>query len=322
MKNNVNLATTTSITTTYAGEAASGYVAAALLSANTIENGGVTVHPNVKFKKVLNKIALNDVLKNASCDFSATSTVTKTERILTPEEFQVNLQLCKSDFDSDWSAIEMGYSAFDVLPKSFSDFLIAHVIEKVAAKSETNLWSGVTANDGEYDGFETIMTNQADQPTAMEIAGTTLTAGNIIAQARLLVDQQTSAMEGDPNNRLYMNAKTVRFYIQALGGFDSTITNAGHGNNGPMWYTNGDLSIDGVPIFVAKGMSDDVMMLTSKENLAFGTGLLSDGNLVKLIDMADIDGSKNVRFVMRCTAGAQIVNPEQVITYGITNSGN
>jgi len=44
--------TTTSITTTYAGEFAGKYIAAALLSAPTLEKGGITIMPNVKFKQV------------------------------------------------------------------------------------------------------------------------------------------------------------------------------------------------------------------------------------------------------------------------------
>ena len=123
------MATTTSITTTYAGEFAGKYISAALLSASTIENGGVEVKPNIKFKEVIKKIATNDILKNATCDFDATSTVTLTERVLAPEEVQVNLQLCKKDFHSTWQAAEMGYSAFDVLPKSFSDYLIGYVAD-------------------------------------------------------------------------------------------------------------------------------------------------------------------------------------------------
>jgi hypothetical protein len=45
--------TTTSITTTYAGEFAGKYISAALLSGDTIAKGGITVKPNVKFKEVL-----------------------------------------------------------------------------------------------------------------------------------------------------------------------------------------------------------------------------------------------------------------------------
>ena len=92
------MATTTSITTTYAGEFGKKYISAALLSASTIENGGIEVKPNIKFKEVIKKISTDAILKNATCDFDPTSTVTLTERIIQPEEFQVNLQLCKKDF--------------------------------------------------------------------------------------------------------------------------------------------------------------------------------------------------------------------------------
>ena len=45
------MATTTSITTTYAGEFAGKYISAALLSGKTLSEGSITVKPNVKYKK-------------------------------------------------------------------------------------------------------------------------------------------------------------------------------------------------------------------------------------------------------------------------------
>ena len=78
------MATTTSITSTYAGESAGQYISAALLSGSTIKNGGITVKPNVKFKEVIKKVSTNDIVKDASCDFDATSTITLTERVLQP----------------------------------------------------------------------------------------------------------------------------------------------------------------------------------------------------------------------------------------------
>ena len=112
------MATTLDITTTYAGESAGKYIGAALLSANTIENGGVTVIPNVKYKQTVKRTDITDLVKDASCDFDATGTVLLTERVLEPKELQVNLMLCKQDFRTDWNAIEMGYSTYDVLPLS------------------------------------------------------------------------------------------------------------------------------------------------------------------------------------------------------------
>ena len=137
--------TSTSISTTYAGEFAGKYISAALLEGSTIANGGITVKPNVKFKEVIKTVATDDIVKDASCDFDGTSTLTLAERILQPEEQQVNLQLCKKDFASDWEAIQMGYSAFDNLPPSFADFLVAHVAAKVVQRTETSIWEAPSA---------------------------------------------------------------------------------------------------------------------------------------------------------------------------------
>ena len=62
-------------------------------------------------------------------------------------------------------------------------------------------------------------------------------------------------------------------------------------------------------------MNDDRMIAAQKSNLYFGTGLLNDQNEVKVIDMSDIDGSQNVRVVMRFTAGVQHVWGADIVYY-------
>lgn len=319
------MATTTSITTTYAGEFKNQIISAALLSSPTIDAGGITVKPGIKYKEVVKKLSTDAILKDATCDFSATSTVTLTERILQPEEFQVNLQLCKKDFHSDWLSAEQGYSAFDVLPKSFADFLVAHVAAKVAAKNETNIWTGVTANAGEFNGFATLLAADASLPTAQEVAGTTVTASNVVAELGKIVDAIPAALYGQDGLYIYVSQNIARAYVRALGGFAASGLGA-NGTNamGTQWYNNGSLSFDGVKIFVANGLASNTAIATTKENLFFGTGLLADmdSSSVKVIDMADVDGSENVRVVMRLTAGVQYGSVEDIVTYGITNSAN
>ena len=56
---------------------------------------------------------------------------------------------------------------------------------------------------------------------------------------------------------------------------------------------------------MAQGLSSNRAVAAEKSNLWFGTGLMNDTNEVKVIDMADLDGSQNVRVVMRFTAGIQ-----------------
>jgi hypothetical protein len=317
------MATTTSITTTYAGEFAGKYISAALLSASTIENGGIEVKPNVKYKEVIKKLATDAIVKNATCDFDATSTVTLTERILQPEEFQVNLQLCKSDFKSDWEAVQMGYSAFDSLPPSFADYILSHVAAKVAEKTEQNIWRGVNANAGEFAGFATLLAADAALPTAQEVAGTTVTAANVITELGKIVDALPAALYGKEDLHIYVSQNIAKAYVRALGGFGASGLGANGTNSmGTQWWNNGSLSFDGVKIFVANGMAANTAIAAEKSNLYFGTGLLNDLNTVKLIDMADLDGSENVRVVARFTAGVQYGNVQDIVTYGITNSAN
>jgi hypothetical protein len=307
------MATTTSITTTYAGEFAGKYIAAALLSASTIENGGIEVKPNIKYKEVIKKVATNDLLKNATCDFDATSTITLTERILQPEEFQVNLQLCKKDFRSDWEAIQMGISAFDQLPPSFADFLIAHVAAKVAQATEISIWRGANATAGQFDGLVTLMTADA---TVIDVVGTSVTAANVIEEMGKVVDAIPAELYGKEDLYLYVSQNVARAYVRALGGFGASGLGANGTNNlGTQWWNNGSLSFDGVKIFVANGLADNYMVAAEKSNLYFGTGLLSDHNEVKVIDMADLDGSQNVRVVMRLTSGVQYGIGQDCVLY-------
>jgi len=314
------MATTVSVTTTYAGEFAGKYVAAALLSADTIEKGLITVKPNIKYKEVLKKASTANLLKDASCDFTATGSVTLTERILEPKELQVNVQLCKDSFRSDWEAVSMGYSAFDTLPKNFADFLIAHVAADVAAANEVSIWSGDASNSGEFDGFETLLAADANLVAAQEVTGTTVTASNVITELGKIVDAIPSRLYGKEGLQIYAAQNIVKAYVRALGGFGTSGLGAsGVGSQGTMWYNGQGLNFDGVPIVMCPGMTANVAICTTKDNLYFGTGLLSDMNQVKVLDMADLDGSQNVRVIMRMTAGVQYANVEDIVTYGIVN---
>ena len=318
------MATTTSITTTYAGEFAGKYVAAALLPAPTIANNLITVKQNVKFKEVLKRVNLNDIVKDGSCDFDPTSTLTLTERILEPKDLQINLSLCKSDFRSDWEAIEMGYSAFDNLPKNFADFLIAHVAEKSAARNELSIWQGNAATTGQFDGFERLLSLDAELPAAQEVTGTTVDSTNVVTELGKIIDAMPDTLYGREDLRLYVSNNIFKAYVRALGGYGAAGVGAnGFENKGNMWYTTGGaLYFDGIPVVMCPGMSANVAILSTIDNLYFGTGLLSDHQEVKVLDMADLDGSQNVRVIMRFTAGVNYAFAADVVTYGIVNAVN
>ena len=308
-----------SITSTYAGEFSGKYIAAALLSADTLDKGLITIMPNVKFKSVIKKASTDDIVKDATCDFqTGQGTLTLTEKILQPEEFQVNLDICKKDLHSDWEAAQMGYSAFDNLPSNFSDFVLAHVAAKVADRTEKNIWSGDTGTSGQFDGFSTLLAADADLPAAQEIAGTTVDATNVDAQLGLIVDAIPSAVYGKDDLHIYVSQNIYRAYVRYLGGQAATNGYDNKANNQVLT----DLFFDGIKIFPTAGLADNTAIAAEKSNLFFGTGLLNDMNEVRVIDQAEIDGSMNVRVVMRFTAGVQYAQVGDIVTYGIVNSAN
>ena len=307
------MATTLSLNSSYAGKDAAGYIAAAILEANTLAKGGVTVKQNVKFKEVIKKLATDaNVIKNGGCDFDATGTVTLTERIIQPEEFQVNMQFCTKEFIDSWEAESMGFSAYNEPPKDFTAFVMSHVAELVSASTETNIWEGVNANAGQFDGLVTLALADSD---VIDVAShAAVDSSNVIAKLGSIVDAIPSTLYGKEDLHLYISQNIARAYVRALGGFASVGSN-GYEGRGTNQSLGDNLLFDGVKLFVANGLNDDTAMAAQKSNLYFGTGLLSDYNQAKIIDMSDIDGSQNFTVIMRYTAGVQYGIGSEIVLY-------
>jgi len=297
----------------YAGEFAGKYIAASLLTAKTLDDAAVTILPNIKYKAAMKVGAFSNLVRSADCDFdSTTSGLTLTEKVLTPTELQVNLQICKKELHADWEAAQMGFSAFDNLPPLFSDFVIARVAAEVASATETSIWSG-SAGEGNFDGFVTLA--NAGGSGVVSVTAGTVTAANVITELGKIVDAIPSGVYGADDLIIYVSQNIYRAYIRALGGFGSAgLGAAGYDNKGTNQSLN-NLFFDGVKVYPSSGFGDNQAIAARSSNLFFGTGLLNDRNEVKVIDMSDIDGSQNVRVVMRYTAGCQIGVGADVVLY-------
>jgi len=307
---------------TYAGEAAADYIAAALLSARTLDNNLVTIKPNVKFKEVIQKVDVSSLVADASCDFTATASASIEERILQPKELQVNLELCKSEFVDSWNALQLGYSAFDDIPRNFNDFLVSYVGGKVAEKTEQDIWSGDSSVNGEFGGFETSLSasaatllTSAVQPARTDgdgaIVSGSVTSGTVIAKLQAVYDTIPSSVYGKEDLVIYIGSKVARAYQSALSG----VSNVGAYNN-QLNVGEKPLNFQGIELVLCPGMSDDKIVAAQKSNLFFGTGLLSDHNEVRVLDMANLDGSQNYRVIMRYTAGTQFGIAQDIAYYG------
>ena len=308
-----------SITSTYAGEFAGQYISAALLSAKTLDNRLVTIKPNVKYKEVIQKVAVAGIVQDASCDFVTSGSVALTERILEPKELQVNLQLCKQEFVDSWESLQLGYSAFDTIPANFNDYLISYVAGFVAQATEESIWKGTNSN-GQFAGFETLFSSSiaAGGATAVlpavsggVIISGSVSAGNVISVIGSVYDTIPNAVYGKEDLLIYVSTNVAKAYQTALGG------NANQsGFNTQMNVGEKPFNFQGIEIVTCPGMSNDTIVAAQKSNLFFGTGLLSDHNEVRVLDMANLDGSQNYRVIMRYTSGVQFGIGQDIVYFG------
>ena len=288
---------------TYAGEFAGKYLGAALLSADTLDKGAISILPNIKYKAAMKVGAFSNLVRSADCDFdSSTSGLTLTEKVLTPTELQVNLQVCKKELHSDWEAAQMGFSAFDELPPLFSDYVIARVAAEVAKATEVSIWQG-SAGEGNFDGFETLLAADTD---VVDVVAGTVTTANVISELQKIVDAIPSGVYGKEDLTIYISQNIAKAYVGAQ---------AALGYRDLYHVGQTEMNFQGIPLFATGGLADNTAVAAQKSNLFFGTGLLDDRNEVKVIDMADLDGSQNVRVVMRYTAGVQHGIGSDIVLY-------
>jgi len=130
------------------------------------------------------------------------------------------------------------------------------------------------------------------------------------------MDAIPSALYGKEDLTIYVPQNVAKAYVRALGGFGTSGLGAnGLDNKGTMWYGNGDLFFDGVRVAMVNGLPSNKMVAAQSSNLFFGTGLLNERNEVRVLDMADLDGSDNIRVILRFFAGVQYGIGTDVVLY-------
>ena len=313
------------ITSTYSGEAASGFIAAALLSANTLDKKLVTIMPNVKYKSVIQKLDVSGIVQDASCDFVTSGSVALSERILEPKELQVNLELCKQEFVDSWEALSLGFSAFDEIPKNFNDFLISYVGGKVAEATEQNIWAG-TASNGSFLGFQGLLSASvaaggatavvAAKTSTGAIASGSVTSTNVLSVLDGIVSSIPDTVYGKQDLVIYVPTNVAKAYQQATSGQTSAATYGANGYQNQFTIGEKPYNFNGIDLVLCPGLTSSKIVAAQKSNLFFGTGLLNNFNEVRVLDMANIDGSQNYRIIMRFTSGVQFGIGQDIVYYG------
>ena len=287
------------VASNFAGKAAGFYISAALKASNSLDY--LTMIENIKFKS--NIQALNQTVNSvvdATCDFTAAGTLALTEKVLEPKNLQVNMDICKETLLSSWEALQMRAGAGAPPPASFDDYVISYMGEIIAQATEDSIWGGTNVA-GQFNGFlgagTGLLLPGVDATVVQDAAAGAYNAGTIIAELQGAVAVIPTTTLGKEDLHIYMSQRTYQYYISAVSTLGYVNAYNMNGDYVPMF--------EGYKIAVCNGMTINEIVIAQKSNLFFGTDLLSDATRINLMDMAQLDGSDNIRMVARYSAGVQ-----------------
>lgn len=306
----------------YAGEAARPYVAAAILSADTLAGNYISTLENVHGKAVLRKFS-GAAIGAASCTFTTPTSgqLAVGEVELATTALKVNEQICNKDLRATWEGMRMRGQSSNA-PADFTSYAAQYVAAKVAETVEKNIWGGkfdpsdsALSGAGVHgDSFDGLMHQAVDQQASLgydkEIASGVgafvagAGAAGILTHLDDVVNNAPSEVQSSANSTIYMSRKSLFLLqrsmaglLETSGGYSPTFV----GEERPVSYL-------GFQIVAPAGMPNDSIIFCDPNNLYFGTDLLTDHINANVLDLYNTTGDDVTRIVMQFSAGTQIVD--------------
>jgi hypothetical protein len=298
------MATTVNITTNFVGEVAGEYIAKMIQEANTISENLITVRPNVVSPEFVRKIQTADGFVDYACGWNPSGSTTLTERELAPKKIKWDSEFCKEDFRNLWTAQEMGFSAHnDNLPATELAAILADYGQRVARKIDTDIWEGDNS-DGTLAGIIPALLADAD---VIDVAAPqVITATNVEVQVGNFFDAIPDEVLESDGVVYGVSTNVIRALRRAYG------TQAR--SNGT-FLNPSEFEFEGYILTEVKGFNANTMLGYNKNQVFFGTGLLSDINEVKIKDMDEVDLSGQVRMKLVMTGGVQYAYGAEIVLY-------
>jgi len=298
------MATTTIITSSYAGKTAGGLFLKTFKEADALKNGILTILPNVNYKVVLRKLATTNGRRDYTCGHVPAGSVTLSEAVLEPKKFKDDFDLCKEDFRATWGEESMGASAHNnTMNKEILDAIIANKLADNAEDCGEIIWNGDASNAGEFDGFLTLF---AADSSVIDVDLDAVTESNVEAQIKLALAAVPVALRGKNTLKVSVSANIAQAYNFFLA--SKGITNGLGGN------ANTSLVFGNYTLVVDNGLPTSTIVIADPKNLAFGTGAMADHNQIEVVDEDSIGLlTGKVRGTMVYNAGVQYAYGAEIV---------
>ena len=303
------MATTTNVSSNYAGKVAGEIIGAAFKEGSTLSLGILTMAENVNYKFNLRKIAYADGTVDYTCGHAPAGTITLSEKVIEPKKVKNDFTVCKEDFRQTWSEDSMGASASN--PNAPSDIMEAIQLELLSSQAEKvddDIWNGLNATAGEIgDGF--IVQFAADGSVikannGITAIGAATTEANVLANLKIALAAIPVALR-KKDVQVLVSSNVWQSYMFYL-------TSQGIAWNGSTEEKR--MGFAGYMLTEIQGLPDDTIICAEKKNLVFATGLSADFNTVALEDEDEIGLlTGNVRGKVVYNGGVGYYNSDEIV---------
>tara|TARA_Y100000593_G_scaffold68918_1_gene126631 strand:- start:420 stop:1424 length:1005 start_codon:yes stop_codon:yes gene_type:complete len=302
-----------SFTHTYAGQEATDVLYAPVFMGGTVEEH-FTVNPNIKSKRnIYIAAALADIIKKRSgCGFSASGSLTLSDRTIDTVDLKVNLEQCFTEFEDTIfaEALKSGTAIEDMQDTDIADIFINALVPGMQRNLiKLAYFADAASGSGNYDHFDGLWAKWIDAVTAGDVTrvDTATYESSGVLTAGQADDLLQAMWEGQPNALKQVPAADKVFRVTGTIGDDyaSVLENA-TSEFGMNSMVNGvELKYRGIPVVVQYDwdtaqddtncpnrttIGDNFGVLTTRENLIFGTDIAQpteDSNIMVWYDPKD-----------------------------------
>jgi len=296
------MATTTTVSSNYAGKVAGEIIGKTFKEADTLRLGLVTLAPNVNNKLNMRRIRYTDGTTAYSCGFTPAGAIVLNERVLEPVKLMNPFQVCKEDFRATWSEDSMGASASNVnAPADIMEAIQVEMLGQTAEDVDYKIWNGDATNTDEWDGFLKLFL--ADS-AVIDVDIDAVTEANVVAQLKLALGAIPIPLRRK-NLNVMVSPDVFQFYSFSLT--TPAITNGLGAEEKQMKFGRYTLTeVNGLPA--------NTIVIAEAKNLVFGTGLEADFNTIALVDEDEIGLlTGQVRGKMVYSGGVNYYNSEEIV---------
>lgn len=266
--------------------------------------------PGIKSATKLANVAFGNILKAATCSFTAPNdSLDAIDIDVCP--LSAMAQICQFDLEQSFVSLQMAQgSNGDFTVASFMNYYWNEMSLKIQEDLELIRWQGDTTLNpvtepvlSLCDGYLKKLCNDLN---VVGIASTAIDSTNVITQMTLVYQSLPAAViRKKADLRFYVSSNVAAAYeLAAATGNTQTYVTLPLG-----------LTFLGVKVVVADGMPNDTMVLTLKSNLIYAFDGEGDSKALKAVNLTDTVAEPYLRTRANIKVGFYYTNPAEIVVY-------